>query len=382
MKIVLSNPYCWPYVRRGSERYMSDLARYLTASGHEVVTIATKPGPGVSEAFEGGGTRLLGRHLWHPWLQHLRLDPAHAFLLTSLVRFATLDADVIHSLYYLDGWAATLFRNRKRFRTVLDITGVPVPWGFPRRYPPDRWIFAQAMRHADRRLVHSQFARRTAVEYYGLDAEVLPVPIDLEQFPVGGGPREPRPVILSVASFDDRRKGAWLLARAFEMLKREAPRALLRLSGHMSPEAQADLLGSVPERMRSDIEILGVGNLQDLPRLYAEASLTVLASMWEVFGKVVVESWAAGTPVVIADHGALPELLEDPETGVLFDPTPSGMEATNVEGLAAALLAGLKLAEKPGVRARCRKQAERFTWAMWGPEYEKLYASLGPRHHE
>ena len=46
MRVVLTHPFCWPYVRRGTERNLEQLGRYLTARGHEVTTISTRPEEG------------------------------------------------------------------------------------------------------------------------------------------------------------------------------------------------------------------------------------------------------------------------------------------------------------------------------------------------
>jgi glycosyltransferase involved in cell wall biosynthesis len=53
----------------------------------------------------------------------------------------------------------------------------------------------------------------------------------------------------------------------------------------------------------------------------AEARCVVCPSdCYETFGRVVIEAFAAGTPVVASRIGALAELLEDGRTGRLFSP--------------------------------------------------------------
>ena len=36
MRVALIHPFSWPDIRRGGERYLHDLAWYLTGQGHEV----------------------------------------------------------------------------------------------------------------------------------------------------------------------------------------------------------------------------------------------------------------------------------------------------------------------------------------------------------
>ncbi len=49
----------------------------------------------------------------------------------------------------------------------------------------------------------------------------------------------------------------------------------------------------------------------DLPRLYADADVFVLASRHENFGLVAAEAAAAGTPVVVSDRCGIAQYLGD-----------------------------------------------------------------------
>lgn len=371
MRIVLTHPFCWPYVRRGSERFIAEMAKYLVGQGHEVLTVSSKPGAGRVERTEHG-KRILHRQFWHPLMARARIQPAHTFAMACMASLARIDADVVHSLAYFDAWAANLLRRVRRYHTVYQVTGPAVPHHFP-RIPPDRFVLRDAIRRSDRILAHSEFTARIVREYYGREVAVIPVPIDLDAFPVRDVAACDRPILLCVASFAERRKGLRVMLRAFELLKSRLPDAVLRLSGHMPAEVRREWIDPLPEKVRRDIEVLDIGKLGDMSRLYREASLTVLPSMWEAYGMVVVESWASGTPVVVTDHGGLGELVTDPALGLRFDPQTDGQETMNAEGLAEAIVAALPLAERSDTRHRCRARAERYTWAVLGPEYEKLY---------
>src|SRR5207249_7078615 len=65
MRIVLTHPFCWPHVRRGTERVMEVLGRCLVADGHDVITVSTWPGPSAVETGRSG-TRILHRPLTLP----------------------------------------------------------------------------------------------------------------------------------------------------------------------------------------------------------------------------------------------------------------------------------------------------------------------------
>jgi phosphatidylinositol alpha-mannosyltransferase len=105
--------------------------------------------------------------------------------------------------------------------------------------------------------------------------------------------------------------------------------------------------------------------------VFGRAAISVLPSLWEAFGMVVVESMATGTPAVGTRDGALPELICDEGVGRLFDPGPStGAAPTNVEGLVRAMDEALTLSRDPDTALRCRARADEFSWLRQGPRYE------------
>lgn len=370
MRVVLTHLFCWPYVRRGTERNMDGLARYLTTRRYDVVTISTRPGPGTVES-DGRGRRVLHRQYWSPWMRHLRVDPMHPFLVTSLASILRAGADVVHCFSFTDALAASLARGRRRHRVVLQLNGAPIP-GLYHRIPPDRWLIRRSLVQADRLVACSAFIRDLIVQHYGLEPTVLFPPFDASAFPLGAGPADGRPTVLAVGDFNVPRKGVRVLVRAFALLKQSVPDAVLKLSGAMSPDLEAKLRANLPRHVDRDVHVLGLGDPADVPRQYREATILALPSMWEPSGGVLMEAWAAGLPVVATKHGGLPEFVT-PETGVLFEPESSGEQTSNAEGLADALARALALAESPGIRQRCHEHAAQFSWPRLGPCVEALY---------
>jgi phosphatidylinositol alpha-mannosyltransferase len=285
-----------------------------------------------------------------------------------------MDTDVVHSLFYTDALAASRFKRPRKYATVYQVHGVGIPGVSCFRYmPPEGWMMREAVQRADRVYAVSEYVREQVREHYKRDIKMLWSPVDLTQFTIGSGPQDGRPVILAVANFDVRYKGVRALVKAFHRVKSHLPSAVLRLSGRMSSEVQKEVLGSVPEFTRSAIEILGLGRVEDVPELYRTASVTVLPSLGEPSGRVLIESWASGTPVVATNHGGLPEFV-NPDVGVLFEPMADLAETMNVDGLADAIIEGIALSQKPGIRETCRTHAMQFSYEALGPKYEELYA--------
>ena len=303
----------------------------------------------------------------------LRIQPMHTFFFTAWRTLQSLDADVVHSFYPSDALAAICVRRRTHHRAVLQMNGIAVPGVSCYRWmPPEGAMIREALRRADCRIACSQFVRNLILEHYRVDADVIPTPLGIEAYEVGEGPPDGRPTILALADFNVRRKGIRVLVDAFSLVKGHVPAARLWLSGRMSPSLQSELLDNVPANVRTDIEVLGLGEVDDIPRLYREASVTVLPAMWEPSGTVLLESFASGTPVVATNHGGIPEFVRR-EVGVLFEPQTGGEETHNAKGLAEAVLEGLALAEKPDTRRACRAHAQQYCWPVIGPRIEALY---------
>ncbi|HWB83060.1 MAG TPA: glycosyltransferase family 4 protein [Bryobacteraceae bacterium] len=376
MRIAITHPYCWPYVRRGNERNIEELARWLTSRGHTVTTVSTKTGAAAVEHTEYGD-RILHRALAGPLLARLRLDERQTFFVGSYRSLTAVQADVVHSWYFSDGLAATYARRRARHRAILQINGVPVPgYSCYRWFPPDAWTNREAARRADAAIACSQFIRNLAQERYGIDAAVIPPPVNMDRYELGAGPPNGRPTIAAVADFNVRRKGIRVLIRAFTLVKSQVPDVLLRIAGALSDAVRAEVLRDLPENVRTAIEILGPQDSRVIVKLYCESSILVLPSMWEPSGTVLIEAMSSGTPVVTTNHAGNPEFVT-PETGVLFDPRTNGEETENAAGLADAILRGLALSEQNGIRERCRAQAARFSWPVLGPRIEQVYGFEG-----
>ncbi|MEJ2756459.1 MAG: glycosyltransferase, partial [Gammaproteobacteria bacterium] len=124
-----------------------------------------------------------------------------------------------------------------------------------------------------------------------------------------------------------------------------------------------------------------VGAVDALPHLYHAADLTLLPSVWEAFGLVVVESLAAGTPVVGVNHGGVPDILLGHEfdatgqqgVGLLFDADINIMSSENILNLVSAIRKSLLVCRSPDISTRCQVRAEAFSWLSLGQYYTMIY---------
>jgi glycosyltransferase involved in cell wall biosynthesis len=84
---------------------------------------------------------------------------------------------------------------------------------------------------------------------------------------------------------------------------------------------------------------------------------------------VLAEALACGTPVVGYAHAAIPEVIDRPGIGRLF-------ERLEPAALAAAVLEGLELSRDEETRVRCRARGEAFSTDRCTERYLELYREL------
>ncbi|MEJ0017333.1 MAG: glycosyltransferase family 4 protein [Acetobacteraceae bacterium] len=379
MRIAVTHPTCWPEVRRGSERLLHDLAHWLAGRGHAVTVISTGDGPGGTER-DGEVERLLLPRR-HPLPRHVRWwNFFHAFAGQLRDVLHEREFDAVHCLNYHDAWGASLARRRgARFRLVFQLTGIPMRRYF-RRIPLDGLIFRAALRRSDEVLALSRFALERLQDQYGRAGTLVPAPTDLRPYaavgrsafdkPAGGDPGGSKPAILFVGDVDEPRKGALLLAQAMRLLHDRGFTASLGYSGRAGDAVRTAILAALPEPLRARVTFHGLGRTEDLPELYAGATVVVNPAVWEAQGMVLVEALAAGTPVVGCRHAGTTDIVADDRIGRLFDPGTITRAASNAAGLADAIAAAAALAGCPATARLCRERAAAFSWDRLGPLYE------------
>ncbi|WP_448208385.1 glycosyltransferase [Azospirillum sp. sgz302134] len=191
----------------------------------------------------------------------------------------------------------------------------------------------------------SDFSRRTCIAS-GLPAErVVTKPNFLKRDPgVGRGDG-------GYALFVGRLSPEKGIGTMLEAWRRHALPLPLRVVGD-GPEAERVAAAG------GAVEWLGRRNQAETLELMRGAALLVFPSEWyETFGRVAVEAFAAGTPVVAARIGAVAELVEHGRTGLHFAPGDPDDLAAQVR----------RLAGDPALLAVMRRHARR--------EYEAKYTA-------
>lgn len=367
MKIAVASALGWPYVRRGN-RFTYELASYLARRGHQVHYITSKPGIIRRNKKEDGMTIEYHRLLNNPLLHLIQVENLDTFVLPCIRSIVNNDFDIVQTILPMDGFAASMAKTIKGTPFVHYMIDSFQPSYYITKY--GKFMLKKSVNSATRVTAPSNFIIDNVKKHFGIDALLTPPPVDTDQFTICENKDLNHPRILYTSSLHDPRKGFLLLVKAFEKLLDYVPGATLQLSGHAHPKAIEVIYKSVRSKARKAIDVLGVGKREDLPGLYREAAVTVLPSVNEAFGMVLLESLASGTPVVGLKSGGIPDIFSNNEIGILSEPQGGPEE------LCKAIMEGLELSQDPDVWKKCRNHAESFSWNQIGPRYEKLYSEI------
>ncbi|MGH2955326.1 MAG: glycosyltransferase family 4 protein, partial [Solirubrobacterales bacterium] len=275
--------------------------------------------------------------------------------------------DIVHALFPADAWAARQARRLGGPPYVFSFHGIVNREALVRR----RYRIKMLRDAAAGAVATSALseAATAPLRRYVIATEpiVLPGGVVAERFE-GRVERSPEPTLLCPASLVDPRKRGELLLEAFGLVRERRPDARLVLAGGRDPwggEQRVAFSGLDPERLPEGVVVTAPDDGQ-LAAAYRSAWATVLPAIDEAFGLVLVESLAAGTPVVAARSGACPELVTDDGIGRLFEPDEP-------DALADAIDSTLELAAEPETIERCRAAARPWDWERVVERYEAVY---------
>jgi L-malate glycosyltransferase len=256
--------------------------------------------------------------------------------------------------------------------------GVPVVLGSHRQLgdllrPRQFQLQAAAFRLCDQVVCNSQAAARR-LQDAGIGQQkitIIPngVPAEFFACTVAALPPEPQVVRIGMISrmnhplknHDRFLRMAAGLASRFPQL-----RFVLAGDGPLRPE-----LENLARRLGISDRALFLGERRDVPAVLAALDISVLPSSSESLSNVILESMAAGVPVVAADVGGNSELVQHGKTGLLF-------HAGDEQGLTAALETLISQAELRKSLGTCAREVARaeYACAKARDRYQDLYSNL------
>lgn len=223
-------------------------------------------------------------------------------------------------LLYANGSRAALYAG-----IAGRIAGLPVLWHC-RIVDPDPYLDPILCRLAHRIIANSEatahrfapaFQRKTAVIYNAVDLRWLK-----DESVKKPGQLENNWKIILVVSQISRMKRHDVILSAFDRVAKIRPDLHLVCVGpvdHSNPRWWSYLQDRTTQSEFTR-RIHWIGEVDDPRGWYRSASVLVLASEKESFGRVLVEAMACGVPVIATETGGIPEVLRGGQDGLLVPP--------------------------------------------------------------
>lgn len=417
LRIVLLTPAYPPFVG-GGEQYVRSLAQALTAAGQQVTVITSSataeqdfwsPNPSLPQqpTIENDGGVIVIRCPLRPWVGGATMLGAWRKAM-GLLSFSAASEPLLKRMMSQFPPVRSLGEEMAKVLPTADVIhGFNVSWENPLI---TGWRLAQTQRipfivtpfahlgaaYGDRAARNSTMPHQlrvlrtaaavltlTTVSKKGLIAYGVPE----EKITVIGGGLEPLPatwppekairekfalngryaLFIGRATVD---KGALQAADSVSMLNEQGHELTLVLAGRTSPEFER-FYQRLPADKRLCIRPLGSVSEQDKHGLLAAAEMLLLPSKADSFGIVILEAWAHGKPVIAAQAGGIPGVIDEGENGLLV---PFGDTAALTQAIA-SLLTNPSLSRTIGA-AGYTKVTQQYSWPQVAARVLNCYHSF------
>ena len=362
MRIGIACPYSWD-VPCGVQFHIRDLAEELIRRGHDVRVITpaehtedlpdyfTSTGAAIPIRYNGSVARLsFGPRVnatVRKWIREGDFDVIHVHepFIPSVSMLALMSAEcpVVSTFHTAMDRSLAMEIAAPALRPVLD--------------------------KIQSRIAVSQEARRTAVQYLGGDAYVIPNGVYTQTFE--RAPRDDRftgtperPTLGFLGRIDEPRKGLPVVAAAFPQILRAYPDTRLFVAGRGDVDAARKMFG----RGGASVDFLGGVSEADKEALLSSVDIYLAPNTGgESFGIILVEAMSAGSFVVSSDIPAFRAVLGNGEFGAHFSNDDG-------ESLAQAVIGALGEPEhRAEVVARAHEESRRYDWGTVASQVYAVY---------
>jgi glycosyltransferase involved in cell wall biosynthesis len=264
---------------------------------------------------------------------------------------------------YEEGIIALLARD-PRSRVQMQVHSDPYGLGF-RRESILNFMKGLLTRFAIRRADHVRTVSAGAADALvgskdipPFRVEVAPVPVSFASLPRCPDPVSPLVLFVGRLSPEKDLLGTWI--DTARRIHQRVPGARFLIAGDGSERTS---LKQAIARSGCPVSLPGAVPYDDLPALFARASVFLFTSHYEGLGRVVVEAMMSGVPVVSTDIVGPRDLIDDGRTGYLVARDPAALADRCV-----SLIDDLQSARRIGAAAQ--------VWARSNYSFEAVVARL------
>ncbi|KKG15983.1 hypothetical protein EO98_04575 [Methanosarcina sp. 2.H.T.1A.6] len=163
-----------------------------------------------------------------------------------------------------------------------------------------------------------------------------------------------------------KQKGVDILIKSLPIIQESIQNIHLYIAGSGPQYKKLNILIE-KLNLQNNVTFLGYIKGEEKISYYESIDICVIPSSFESFSFTTLEAMASGKPVVASNVGGIPYLVDDGDTGFLFEFGDYCELAKKI----IELLENKKLSEEMGKLAK--KKAERFSWSSITDETVKLY---------
>jgi D-inositol-3-phosphate glycosyltransferase len=376
----------------GMNVYIDELSRTMAERGVEVDVFTRCDDPGLDRVVSvGPGYRvhhvLAGPTRRLPISKLARHVREYADGVITTLREESSKPDIIHSHYWLSGWAGLIVKRSLEVPLANSFHTLGRVKDLTRRHdePPESLLRIAAehevIEGSDCVVAATPFEAEDLLDHYGADPTRLctsPPGVDHGVFHPGDRSaarrrlgRDERPTVLFVGRIQPL-KGVDVAVDTLARVRQELPEArLVIIGGASGPSGESEVAA-----VRRRIDELGLSDSvtmlppvphADLADHYRAADVLALPSRSESFGLVAAEAQACGLPVVATKVGGLVHVVADGRSGRLVEGWDPADHAAGI----------LEIIGNPVVRQAYSERAvewsERFSWDATAHRFLELY---------
>lgn len=357
------------YNRAGIGQYILQLIQALESlpiPEDEFVILKSRKDPSVLAQSNG----FVHKSLWTP--SHNRFEQ-------QLLRFeiSRLNLDLLHSPDFIPPFR----RNCKSVITIHDLAFLLYPHFLTKESARYYGQIDQAWRKTDHIIAVSEATKADSIKLLGVPEKKITViheaanPI-YRPLPAEEARRHARQkydldtdFILFVSTIEPRKNLPGLL-KAYRRLRDEYRREELLVLAGSKGWLWEEVYQTVDDLdLKEHVVFLGRVPSEDLVYLYNAARLFVHPSFYEGFGLTPLEAITCGTPVIVSNISALPEIVGD--AALMVDPH-------DIDGLTVAMWRALTDEEiRQDLIAKGFKRAAKFSWEEAARKTLEVYHKVG-----